>query len=152
MTGDLQWWGTYALWHTLGDDGNGADLGELHELHGGAVDGAGRGKVDDGVDVGVLGHGLLDVLVDGEQGLAGSPVHLADELTAESVDDTGHRGGLALANVVKVEHALDSLGLHAVDEASRLVVEEGVLGRRAQRTARSLEAADVVIGRRVGGV
>lgn len=95
----------------------------------------------------MLGHGLLDRLVDGEQGLAGTPVHLADELAAEGVDDTGNRGLLALANVVKVKHALDSLGLHAVDEASRLVVEEGVLGRRAQRPTRGLEATNVVIGR-----
>lgn len=59
---------------TLGDDGNGLDLRELHELHGGLVDGTGRGEVDDGVDVGVLGHGVGSGLVDREEGLGGAPV------------------------------------------------------------------------------
>lgn len=107
---------TYTLGDTLSNDSNRADLRAVHELHGGAVDGAGGGKVDDGVDVGVLGHGLLDVLVDGEEGLAGTPVHLADELTTEGVDDTGDGGGGALANEVKVEHALHGSGLHATAE------------------------------------
>lgn len=63
----------------------------------------------------MLGHGLLDALVDGEEGLAGAPVHLAHELTTEGVDDTGHGGGRALANEVKVEHALHGSGLHATE-------------------------------------
>jgi len=96
----------YPLWHTLGDDGNRLDLRELHELHGGLVDGTGRSKVDNSVDLRVLGNGLLDVLVYWKEGLAGSPVHLADELTTEGVDDTGNRGGLALADVVEVKHTL----------------------------------------------
>ena len=40
-------------------------------------------------------------------------VHLADELTTESVDDTSHGRSRTLADEVKVEHALDSSGLHA---------------------------------------
>lgn len=40
-------------------------------------------------------------------------LHLADELTTESVDDTSDRGLLALADEVEVKHALDGLGLHA---------------------------------------
>jgi hypothetical protein len=43
-------------------------------------------------------------------------LHLADELTTESVDDTGHRRLLALANEVEVKHTLHSLGLHAAVE------------------------------------
>ena len=62
------------LRHALGDDGDGLDLGVLHQLHGGLVDGAGGGEVDDGVDVAVLGHGLCGVLVDGEEGLRCTPV------------------------------------------------------------------------------
>lgn len=65
---------TYSLGDTLSNDGNGTDLGALHQLHGGAVDGTGRGEVDNGVNVRVLGHGLGDVLVDGEESLAGTPV------------------------------------------------------------------------------
>lgn len=38
-------------------------------------------------------------------------VHFADELAAECVDDSGNGGLLALADEVKVEHALDSTGL-----------------------------------------
>lgn len=40
-------------------------------------------------------------------------LHLADELTAESVDNTSDGGLLALADEVEVKHALDGLGLHA---------------------------------------
>ena len=50
-------------------------------------------------------------------------LHLADELTAESVDDTSDRGLLALADEVKVKHALDGLGLHAAEG----IVSAGIL-------------------------
>lgn len=128
---------TYALRNTLGDNGNGLDLRVLHQLESRAVDGTRRGKVDNDINVGMLGHGLLDLLVDGEEGLAGAPVHFADELTTKGVDDAGDRGSLALADKVKVQHALDGTGLQTVDETSSLVVEEGVLGKRAARTAGS---------------
>lgn len=64
----------YPLWNTLGNDGNGFDLRALHQLHSRAVDGAGGGEVDNGINIGVFGHGLGDVLVDGQEGFAGSPV------------------------------------------------------------------------------
>jgi len=96
----------------------------------------------------VLGHGLVHILVDWEQSLAGSPVHLADELSTEGIDDAGDGGGLALADEIEIEHALHSPRLEAVHKASCLVVEEGVLGTRAQRPAGSCEAADVVVGRK----
>ncbi len=38
-----------------------------------AVDAPRRGEVDHDVNVGVLGHGLGHLLVDGQQGLAGAP-------------------------------------------------------------------------------
>lgn len=142
---------TYALGDTLSNDGNGLDLGELHQLHSGGVDTSGGGEVDDDVDVGVLGNGLGDLLVDGQESLAGSPVHLGDELTTESVDDTGDGGGLALADEVEVEHTLNGAGLQTVDETSGLVVEQSVFGKRAQRTAGSREACDVVVGRQAAG-
>lgn len=78
------------LGHALSNDRNGLDLGVLHQLHGGAVDTAGRGKVDHDVDIGVLAHGLINLLVDGQQSLAGAPVHLGDELTAEGVDNASN--------------------------------------------------------------
>lgn len=138
---------TYSLGDTLCDDGNGLDLRALHQFHGGAVDTSRRGKVDYDIDVGVLGNGLVNLLVDGQQGLAGAPVHLADELAAKGVDDAGDRGRLSLANEVKVQHALDGAGLQAVDEASRLLGEESVRGERAERSAGSSKALDSVVGR-----
>lgn len=64
----------YSLWYTLGDDGDGADLLKVHQLHCGAVDGTRRGKVDYDIDVGVLLHGLLDALVYWKKGFRCSPV------------------------------------------------------------------------------
>lgn len=52
-------------------------------------------------------------------GFAGLSLHLADELTTESVDDTGDRRLLALADEVEVKHALDGLGLHSAVKAVR---------------------------------
>ena len=137
---------TYSLGDTLSNDGNGPDLRVLHELHGALVDGTRRSKVDNSVDVVVLANGLLGALVDGEKSLAGAPVHLADELSTEGVDDTGDRGNLSLADEVKVKHALNGLGLQTVDETSRLGVEESVRRSRAQRSAGGSEAGDVVVG------
>ena len=142
---------TYALRNTLGNDSNGPDLRVLHQLHGGAVDTAGRGKVDNDVNIGVLGNSLGNLLIDGQESLAGAPVHLADELTTEGVDDASNRGSGTLADEVEIEHALDSTGLQTVDEASCLLVEESMRGKRAQRPAGSSEAADVVVRREVGG-
>ena len=68
----------------------------------------------------MFGHSLSGVLVDGEESLAGAPVHLADELATEGVDDTSDGGGRTLADEVKVEHALDSSGLHATVTVSYL--------------------------------
>ena len=136
----------YSLWDTLSDDGNRPNLRVLHELHGGLVHTARRSKVDNGIDVRVLGHRLVYALVNWEQGLAGSPVHLADELTTESVDDARNGWCGALADEVEIEHALHGSWLETVHEASRLVVEESVLSTRAQWSAGSSKAADVVVG------
>jgi hypothetical protein len=95
----------------------------------------------------VLGHGLVYILVDWQQSFTGSPVHLADELTTEGVNDACNGGCLALADEVEIEHALDGSRLQTVDKASCLFVEESVLSTRAQRSARSCKAADVVVGR-----
>lgn len=74
LLGDVENLTCTPLGDTLSNDGNGLDLRELHELHGGLVDGTGRGEVDNGVDVGVLGHGVGSGLVDREEGLSGAPV------------------------------------------------------------------------------
>lgn len=109
--------------------------------------------------------------------MVGCFLHLADELTAESVDDTGDRRLLALADEVEVKHALDGLGLHSavetvslvlvvllvaklelcsraaspegniLDETSCLGVEELVVGLRSECSAGRGEAGDVVVGR-----
>ena len=113
----------YPFRHTFGDDCNRPDLRVLHELHCGLVDGSRGGEVDDGVDVAVLGDGLLHRLVNGQESLAGAPVHLAHELAAEGVDDARDRGRLTLADKVKVEHALDRSWLEtaAVERGQRSI-------------------------------
>ena len=72
-------------------------------------------------------------------------LHLLNELTTESVDDTSDGWSGALADEVKVEHALHSTRLHAIDETSRLGVEEQVLWVWAGRSGGSSKAADVVV-------
>jgi hypothetical protein len=138
---------TYSLGDTLCNDGNRSDLRVLHQLHGGAVDTSRGSEVHHCVHVTVLLHRLAHTLVDGEQGLACAPVHLAHELTTESVDDTCHGWGLSLADEVEVQHALHGSWLESVDEASGLVVEEGVFSTRAQRATGRRETSDVVVGR-----
>jgi len=113
-----------ALRNTLGNDSNSLNLRVLKELQGGGVDGTRRSKVDNNVNIGVLGHGLLNLLVDGEESLLSTPVHLGNELTTERVDHTSNRGGLSLADEIKVKHALAGTGLEAVDKGTSLVVEE----------------------------
>lgn len=72
-------------------------------------------------------------------------LHFANELTTKSIDYAGHRGSCSLADEVKVEHALDSPWLKAVDQASCLVVEEGADVTGTQWARWSGEARDVVI-------
>ena len=114
---------TYSLRDAFSDDGNGPDLGILHQFHSRGIDRSGGSEVNDGVNISVLSDGLTDILVDWQQSLARAPVHFAHELTTESVNNTSDGGSGALADEVEVEHALNSSGLQAVDEASRLVVE-----------------------------
>lgn len=96
-------------------------------------------------------------------------IHLADELAAESVDNASNRRGAALADEVKVEHALHSSWLHSavvsshqyflshqrsptyhylLDETSCLVVEKSVF-EGSQGTAWSRKATNIVVGREV---
>lgn len=142
----MEWSSTYSLWNTLSDDGNGSDLWVLHQLHGGLVDGSRGSKVDDGIDILVLLHCLFNGLVNWEEGLAGSPVHLGDELATEGVDDTGDGWGFTLADEVEIQHSLDSSWLETINEASGLVVEESLLTTWTQWPGWSSEAADVVVG------
>jgi hypothetical protein len=67
----------------------------------------------------VFGNGLGDVLVDGQESLARTPIHLADELTTKGVDDAGYRRSLSLADEVKVKHALHSSRLHPTTSSQR---------------------------------
>lgn len=90
--------------------------------------------------------GLVDLLVDRQESLTGSPVHLADELTTKCVDDASNGWRFSLTDEVEVQHALDSSWLQTIDEASCLVVEEGVFGKGAQRSAWGRESLNLVIG------
>jgi len=98
----------------------------------------------------VFGHGLVYILVNGQQGLTGTPVHLADELSPEGIDDARNGGSLALADEIEIEHALNGSRLETVNKTSRLVMEECVFSTRAQRSAWCREAADIVVGRKSG--
>eukprot|EP00123_Amoebidium_parasiticum_P009668 comp19635_c0_seq1/m.23182 comp19635_c0_seq1/g.23182 ORF comp19635_c0_seq1/g.23182 comp19635_c0_seq1/m.23182 type:complete len:487 (+) comp19635_c0_seq1:1309-2769(+) len=111
---------------TLGNDGNHLDLGELHGLNGGVVGRAEGGKVDHHIDLGILLQGRADVGVDGDQHLLGAPVELLHVEAPERVDHGGHRGCLAAAQVVKVQHALHGTSLHAVDNAACVLGEQHV--------------------------
>lgn len=135
---------TYAFWNTFSNDGNRLDLRELHELHGRGVDTSRRGKVDDSVDFWVLCHCFFGGLVDWQKSLAGSPVHLADELTAKGVDDTSYRWCRSLAHKVKVEHALYGTWLQTAGGWSALAGQ----WMSSRLTRRSIES----LGGRGGGL
>lgn len=94
----------------------------------------------------MLGHRLVYALVNWKQGFASSPVHLADELSAEGVDDARNGWCGSLADEIEIKHALHSSWLKAVHEASCLVMEESVLCARAQWPTWGGEASDVVVG------
>jgi hypothetical protein len=71
-------------------------------------------------------------------GWKGWSLHLADELTAECVNNTGDGRLLALADEVEVKHALDGLGLH-----SAVAIVSGILAvvcllRRGKHTRRNI--------------
>ena len=55
------------LWYSLGDDGDGADLREIHGLNGGFVSGSQRREVDQNISLGMLLHAVGHVLVDRDQ-------------------------------------------------------------------------------------
>ena len=111
----------------------------------------------------MLGESLLNCLVHRQERLACAPVHFADELTTECVDDTGDGRSSTLAYEVKVHHALDSLWLHTtvqllafgltdggvrvglLDKASCLVVEQS-MAHGAHCSRGGLEAYNVLVG------
>ncbi len=141
----------YSLWDTLSNDRNGSDLWVLHQFHGRLVDGSRRSEVDNGIYIDMLGHCLLNRLVDWEESFGSSPVHLGHELTTEGVDDTSNGWGGTLADEVEIQHSLDSSWLETIDETSGLVVEESSLRVWTQRSAWSRKTTDVVIGIASGG-
>jgi hypothetical protein len=84
-------------------------------------------------------------------------------LATKSVYNASEGRGLAFADEVEIEHALNSSWLHAaahfvrngivlasgsvLDEASCLLMEQSVRGRRTQRATRRSKASDIVVGR-----
>jgi hypothetical protein len=121
LGGNVQDLASTSLRDTLRDDGNGPDLGFVHQFQSAAIDGTRTGKIDDletesavrkarafprrwhsydkthGVNFRVLVASFVDLLINREESLGGSPVHFGHELTAEGVNDPGHGRGLALA-------------------------------------------------------
>ena len=132
-----------ALRNTLSDESNGLDLLMLQALKSTRVDGSRAGKVDDDIDIRVLGHGLLQAGVDGEEGLLGTPVELLDVVATEGIDHGGDGRGLTTAGVV--EHALDGTGLETVNKGAGVGIERPEPGSAALGNL-GLEVDDVVGG------
>jgi len=86
------------------------------------------------------------------QSFLGSPVLFQNELPTEGVDDTGNGGSLPSADEIKVQHALDGFRLQAVDECTRILIEEFVLESRELWSSggfcgRRRESFNAIIGR-----
>mmetsp|Transcript_79918 Transcript_79918/g.185577 ORF Transcript_79918/g.185577 Transcript_79918/m.185577 type:complete len:619 (-) Transcript_79918:445-2301(-) len=122
------------LRHTLCNNRHGLDLRVLHGLSGGLVHGAEGGEVHKDGGVRVLLARLLGRCVDGHERFLSAPVELHIVVAREREDHGLNRGLLALAHVVKIEHALHRTVLHAVDNGCGLWSggHDGVLcgGRR----------------------
>jgi hypothetical protein len=143
-----------ALGHTLSNQGKSLDLGELEALKSARVHTTRAGKVDNNVDIGVLGDGLLERGVDGQEGLFGSPVELLDVVATEGVDHGSDGGSLATARVVKVQHALDGTGLETIDERAGVSIEwpergagSGALGVEVDEKVGGLSALSIGVDR-----
>jgi hypothetical protein len=121
------------LGNTLSDESNGLDLRVLKALEGARVYTTAGSKVDDNIDVRVLGSSILDAGVDRKESLLGSPIELLDVVTTEGVNHGSDGRACTTAGVVKVKHALDGTGLETIDEGAGTGVERpkpGAGGRR----------------------
>mmetsp|Transcript_71915 Transcript_71915/g.155306 ORF Transcript_71915/g.155306 Transcript_71915/m.155306 type:complete len:858 (-) Transcript_71915:25-2598(-) len=143
------------LRHALSDDRHGLDVGIHHGIEGRLVDRAEGGEVDEDGGLRVLRAGLLRRGVDRHENLLSAPVELHVVVAREGEDHGLHRGLLALAHVVEVEHALHGAVLHAVDDGRRLLgrSDEGVhAGRRRRgRGLRGLDLDHLTDGRAASG-
>lgn len=121
----------------------------LHDLHCAVKGRPQRRKADNNIHLGVLPHGICDVLIDWQQDLFVAPIELLLVITTrqnkcyirlfkangqfymissinlrERVDHSCHRGFISGANIVKVQHALNSTRLHAPNNGLGLLSEE----------------------------
>ena len=99
-------------------------------------------KVDNDIRVWVFAHSLFDLLIywqlqirDGfhkspYQSFLSSPVLFENELPAEGVDDPSNGGRLPSTDEIKVQHALNGLGLQAIHESAGIFIEELIFESR----------------------
>ena len=113
------------LRHALGNDGHGSNCLLLQCLHGGLEGGTVTGKVHHyiGFRIGLGRQG--DCLVHGQNDLFSSPECLMNAGSA-GIDDSRDAGRFTFADVVEVQHALDGIGLIAVDECFSIFIKENV--------------------------
>eukprot|EP00047_Mylnosiga_fluctuans_P002395 m.224315 g.224315 ORF g.224315 m.224315 type:complete len:1021 (+) comp11078_c0_seq1:64-3126(+) len=128
------------LGDALCDDCDDLDLVKLQGVHRRLVRAAQRGEVDKHIHLGVLAHGLGHLLIDRNHDLLGAPVEALLVVAAEGVDHSRDRRRHAVAAEVEVEHALDGLRMHAVEERAGVGREprgRGGLRRRGGRGGRA---------------
>mmetsp|Transcript_72774 Transcript_72774/g.217255 ORF Transcript_72774/g.217255 Transcript_72774/m.217255 type:complete len:393 (+) Transcript_72774:1652-2830(+) len=97
---------------------------ELQGLHGGAVDGAEGGKTHEEVGhLAVALDGVSKLVVDGDEHVRRAKHELLEGCLSRGIDDRGNARCLAAAQGVEVQHALHGLGLHAIDDGLRVILE-----------------------------
>ena len=111
------------LGNALGYHAHGADVRVVQRFHAGVEGAPEGGEVDHHVGLGVLERGRGQGPVDGQQDLALAEKHLVHPVAAR-VHYGRHRRDFAPAGVVEVQHALDGVGLVAVNDGCSIFGEK----------------------------
>ena len=134
-----------ALRNTLSDKSDSLDLGVLKAFEGTRIHTTARSKIDNNIDIGMLGSCLLDTGVDGEKSLFGTPVEFLNVMTTKGVYHSSNGGCFTAARVIKIKHALNSTRLETVDKGAGLSIKRPEPRTSGRRLA-GLKVDDLVLG------
>ena len=113
-----------AFRHALGDDGDGANIRQRQRLHGRGKRRTEAGEVDHDISLRVRGSSLGERGVDGDHHLAAAEERAMEAGFSRRVDDGGDGRRRSAAEMIEVQHTLDSSRLHPKDDGCRRTIKE----------------------------